>query len=101
MTRSVFCTTVLLFIATTFFVGCGNTGGGSDEEYKSAIKAYLTSKSYGMVVSSVKSSKVDDGKATVVCKVKDAEGLYGLAVTWNFTLENTDGTWKVLSHSTR
>ena len=36
--------------------------------------------------------------AVMTCKMKEAEGLYGIAVVWEFTLIREDGRWTVTGH---
>ena len=71
------------------------------QPFEAAIVDYLHNNSYGMKIASVQSIDQNGNTATVVCKMQEAEGTYGLNVTWQFALHRTDGQWHVDSYTTK
>jgi hypothetical protein len=69
--------------------------------FEAAIVDYLHNNSYGMKIASVQSIDQNGNTATAVCKMQEAEGTYGLNVTWQFTLRRIDGQWHVDSYTTK
>ena len=69
--------------------------------FEAAIVDYLHNSSYGMKIASVQSIDQNGNAATVVCKMQEAEGTYGLNVTWQFSLRRIDGQWHVDTHTTK
>jgi len=71
------------------------------EELRTAIENYLEAKSFGMKIASFEQVQSEGDRATAVCKMQEAEGLYGLSVTWAFKFNRSSGIWKVESHEKR
>lgn len=71
---------------------------GDPAPFQQAVVNYCQAKSYGMAISEVVALKPDGETATMTCKMKDAEGLYTLSVTWAFTLRREGDRWTVTSH---
>ena len=69
--------------------------------FEAAITEYLHNSSYGMKIASVQSIDQKANTATVVCKMQEAEGTYGLTVTWEFTFRRTNGNWQVVKQTTK
>ena len=85
---------------TIGLTGCGSESRTAIDEtpFKAAITQYLSEHSMGMQVTEFKELKIQDQTATALCVMKDAEGLYGMGVTWNFEFEKTDEGWKAPRH---
>jgi hypothetical protein len=86
------------------YAGCRekNTAQPVDSKpFEAAIVDYLRNNSYGMKIASVQSIDQIANTATVVCKMQEAEGTYGLNVTWQFALHRTDGQWHVDSYTAK
>jgi hypothetical protein len=84
--------------------GCGkeNTSQPVDSKpFEAAIADYLQSSGYGMKIASVQRIDQKGDTATAVCKMQEAEGTYGLTVTWEFSLRCSNGLWQVESHTAK
>ena len=86
-------------VLLTFPVGgCGGSAEKSSADsapFEKAIDAYLEKGHMDMKVSRFKNLKVDGDKATAVWSMKDAGGVYAMAVEWTFSFEKKDGGWIV------
>ncbi len=71
------------------------------QPFEAAIVDYLHNNNYGMKIASVRSIDQNGNTATVVCKMQEAEGTYGLNVTWQFSFHRLDGQWHVDSYTTK
>jgi hypothetical protein len=71
------------------------------QPFEAAIVDYLHNNSYGMKIASVQSIDQNGNAATVVCKMQEAEGTYGLNVTWQFSCHRIDGQWHVDSYTAK
>ena len=71
------------------------------QPFKSAIQDYLKSKNYGMDVSSFDELGVSGDTGSAICKMQEAENLYNLKVTWQFSFEKKDGKWTVKNHAVK
>ncbi len=93
---------IVLSVAVLAGAGCGKrAGAGADSEaFKAAIGAYLQQKSMGMKVAELKSLKTSGDTATGVASMQDAEGLYSVKVTWEFSFRRDQNGWTVVSHKT-
>lgn len=69
--------------------------------FEAAIGDYLRNSGFGMKIASVQSIDQKGDTATAVCKMQEAEGTYGLTVTWHFSFRRQEGQWKVESHTTK
>jgi hypothetical protein len=69
--------------------------------FQAAINDYLQSSGYGMKIASVQSIDQKGDAATAVCKMHEAEGTYGLTVTWEFSLRRSGRHWQVQSHAAK
>jgi hypothetical protein len=69
--------------------------------FEAAIGDYLRSQGFGMKIASVQSIDQKGDTATAVCKMQEAEGTYGLTVTWQFAFRRRDGHWQVEGHTTK
>jgi len=83
----------------TFSVGgCGGSAEKSSADsapFEKAINAYLEKGHMDMKVSKFKNLKIEGDKASAVCAMKDAGGMYAMAVEWTFAFEKKDGGWIV------
>ncbi len=95
---------VFLTLALFSLCSCGKETPPAQAEtqdtsvFKSAIGNYLREKNYGMEISSFDELSIKDNKASAICKMGEAENLYGIRVTWEFNFENSSGEWKVSGH---
>ena len=71
------------------------------QPFEAAIVDYLHNSSYGMKIASVQSIDQNGNTATAICKMQEAEGTYGLNVTWQFSFHRTDGHWHVDSYTAK
>ena len=69
--------------------------------FEAAIVDYLRNSGYGMKIASVQRIDQNGNMATVVCKMQEAEGTYGLHVTWQFALHRSDEHWQVDSYTAK
>lgn len=69
--------------------------------FEAAIADYLQRNGYGMKIASVVRIDENGNTATAVCKMQDATGLYGVAVTWEFSLRRSAGHWQVESYTAK
>ena len=84
--------------------GCGkeNTAKPVDSKpFEAAITDYLQSSGFGMKIASVQRIDQKGDTATAVCKMQEAEGTYGLTVTWEFSFRRRAGHWQVEGHTTK
>jgi hypothetical protein len=67
---------------------------------EAAINGYLAEKSMGMKVASFEELDIQGDRATAVCRMQEATGLYGgIAVRWEFDLRLARrGGWQVEEH---
>ena len=86
-----------LLLVISLLCGCGGKQLTEQKTapYKSAVTSFLAEKSMGMKVVEFKSLDVSGDKATGAVKLQDAEGLYAIKPTWQFTFIKADGTWIV------
>ena len=84
--------------------------GGSQETkvtqdlapFDQAVVKFLADRSFGMKPVKLLELSVQDKSATAVYKLKDAEGAYNLAVTWEFKFkQNPDNTWTAMGYEKR
>ena len=66
--------------------------------FKAAITKYLAQQSMGMKVTEFLELTVEGATAEAFCKLQDADGLYGLGVTWKFVFKKEGNGWAVASH---
>ena len=88
----------MAFLALGLLSGCGGSVEKSAVDsapFEKSIGAYLTAGHMDMKVSKVKSLKVEGDKAIAVCAMKDASGVYAMAVEWTFKFEKKNGEWAV------
>jgi hypothetical protein len=81
--------------------GCGKenaTQAVDTKPFEAAIGDYLRSQGFGMKIASVQSIDQKGDTATAVCKMQEAEGTYGLTVTWQFSFRRRDRQWQVESY---
>jgi hypothetical protein len=94
-----------LFAALLFFCGCGDSKKELDpaikKQFTDGIAAYCSSKSMGMKVKSFQSADIKGDKATVVCKMEEAGGLYKMAPRWTFKFTRKNGKWIASEHTTK
>lgn len=95
------CAVLVVSLALCLAAACGSkTQPPVDpKQFEDPIADYCKSKSFGMKIASFEKVTVEGDTARVVCKMQEAEGLYGLSVTWEFSLKKESGKWKVLSHN--
>ncbi len=88
-----------------FFIGCGKgeakISQQDTEPFKMAIQEYLKAKNYGMDVSSFDELSANGENASATCKLKEAEGMVNVKVTWEFSFEKKDGKWQVKNHTVK
>ncbi len=102
-----FCAAPLVALAVIFalcLVGCGKKEAASPVDtkpFEAAIVEYCQSKGYGMKVASVDSVTVNGDTATVLCKMQEAEGTYGLTVKWEFIFHRAGTGWQVETHTAK
>ena len=81
--------------------GCSKSGPVVDPApFKTAIHAYLKSKSMGLKVYEFKEITVDEtgNGAKAVVSLEHAEGMVGVKVRWTFTFAKQQGKWTATSH---
>jgi hypothetical protein len=97
--RSIISLFLVVSVVCVFGVGCGKSAPTiPDAEIKAAVAPYLSAKSMRMEITEIRDVKVEGDTAVAVCKMKDTEGLYNLAITWQFTLARQDGKWRATGH---
>ncbi len=91
---------VLLGIVVLVLSGCRKQGPAKDKTVPSeaAIVAYLQQNSMGMKIVEFKSLTITGDTATGVTTMQEAESLYALKVTWEFTFRKDKDGWTALSH---
>ena len=67
--------------------------------FEAAITEYLNENAYGMKVVSFKKIEVADDTATALCRMRDKEGTYSVSVTWLFTFEKKNDSWRTIKHA--
>ena len=87
-------------ILAMVLAGCGSRKITEAEAapFRAAIAQYLKQRSMGMKASEFKSLAVSGEGAAASVAMEEAEGLYGVKVTWEFTFRKGEGGWKVESH---
>lgn len=96
--------TALALGVALFGVGCGKENAAKpvdSKPFEAAIADYLRNSGFGMKVASVQRIDQKGDTATAVCKMQEAEGTYGLTVTWEFTFRRTNGNWQVVKQTTK
>jgi hypothetical protein len=81
--------------------GCGKSNSAPKVDsapFNAAVEEYCRAKNYGMAIAEIVALNPDGDAATMSCKMKEAEGLYGIAVVWEFSLRREDGRWIVTGH---
>jgi hypothetical protein len=94
---------LLLFPLAIIMVGCGKDAAPAVDPapFQAAVDDYCRSRNYGMAIAEVVALKETGETATMTCKMKEAEGLYGIAVVWEFSLRQDGGRWVVEGHVKR
>ena len=96
--------TVLALGVALCCAGCSKEDAAKptdSQPFEAAIADYLQRNGYGMKIASVQRIDQTGNTATAVCRMQEAEGTYGLAVTWVFSLHRDDGHWQVESHTAK
>lgn len=91
---------VLLGVLVLAQAGCRKPGPTKDvtAPFEAAIAAYLKQNSMGMKLIEFKSLTVTGDTATGVATMQEAESLYALKVTWEFTFRKDKTGWTAVSH---
>jgi hypothetical protein len=78
---------------------CAKKVSVDTEQFRAPIVEYLKAHSYGMeIVDFTGVEETGSESARVSCKMKDAEGLYAIAVTWDFLAANDGSRWTIKKH---
>jgi hypothetical protein len=81
--------------------GCGKADSAPKVDvapFNAAVEEYCRTKNYGMAIAELVALTPNGDTAVMSCKMKEAEGLYGIAVVWEFTLAREGGRWSVTGH---
>lgn len=94
----------LMALLTLLTHGCGGNKNSAEAEaikpeLEQAMVAYLKQNSMGMTPTEIGAVTLDGEKADAIIKLKDAEGLYAMGVTWKVSFEKSNGTWKALRYT--
>lgn len=66
------------------------------EAFEKAVVNYCKAKNMGMVIKSFEKADIEDDSATVICKMKAAEGP-GISAKWTFQMKKEQDSWQVIS----
>lgn len=100
------CLIVIATVAMVCLYGCGKGSvppptAGESQPFNKPIEDYLKSKNMGMAVSGFDKLQVDGDKAKAICKMQEAENLYGMRITWEFDFQKQKDGWKVTGHTVK
>jgi hypothetical protein len=93
---------LLLVSVSLLAFGCGRKPPSSEETgpFEPAIAEYLQQQGMGMKVGEFKTLGVTGDTATATVAMQDAEGLYKMNVTWEFSFQKQANEWRTVSHQT-
>jgi len=94
---------LLTAIGLTLICACGKplAAPADPAPFKAAVADYCRAKNYGMTIASITALEPTGDTATMTCRMQDNEGLYGVGVTWQFSLRREKDGWTVTGHKTQ
>lgn len=94
-----------LGIAVMTLTGCGESQPPVNIDkapFEKAIAQYCKTRNFGMKIKEFVSCATQTDSAVAVCKMQEADGLYGVSVKWEFKFKKTpDGQWEVTVHDAK
>lgn len=100
------CILLVVVVSSIGLSGCGGGGNRNSAEaeaikpeLESALIAYLKQNSMGMAPTEFTSINLNEDSAEAIVKLKDAEGLYAMGVTWKIWYDKKNGKWVVNRYS--